>query len=237
MTVKQVAEAATLDAPAATVAVNDLESRGLVSRRSIRENRRCKLVSLTDAGRKVVAILDEIEDPAPPALARSVARTWPRCTGSSPESSAGRRSAQIALDLASPVAPGLPRVAAGLHQRPPLTQQVPALIQLGLDEAQPLVFLGGSRSPCCTRSRSFTLLGDEVVDARASIAIVGLALFCHFTSVPDPAGHDVAVSAASSSVQKSSPYRRARTPAAGESSARCRRAHTPTATLGARAWR
>ncbi|MCB0936980.1 MAG: MarR family transcriptional regulator [Mycobacterium sp.] len=69
MTVKQVAEAATLDAPAATVAVNDLESRGLVSREIDPENRRCKLVSLTDAGRKVVAILDEIEDPAPPALA------------------------------------------------------------------------------------------------------------------------------------------------------------------------
>ncbi len=69
MTVKQVAEAATLDAPAATVAVNDLESRGLVSRAIDPENRRCKLVSLTDAGRKVVAILDEIEDPAPPALA------------------------------------------------------------------------------------------------------------------------------------------------------------------------
>ena len=69
MMVKQVAEAATLDAPAATVAVNDLESRGLVSREIDPENRRCKLVSLTDAGRKVVAILDEIEDPAPPALA------------------------------------------------------------------------------------------------------------------------------------------------------------------------
>ena len=69
MTVKQVAEAATLDAPAATVAVNDLESRGLVSREIDPENRRCKLVSLTEAGRKVVAILDEIEDPAPPALA------------------------------------------------------------------------------------------------------------------------------------------------------------------------
>ncbi len=69
MTVKQVADAATLDAPAATVAVNDLESRGLVIRQTDPENRRCKLVSLTDAGRKVVAILDEIEDPAPQALA------------------------------------------------------------------------------------------------------------------------------------------------------------------------
>ena len=68
MTVKQVAEAATLDAPAATVAVNDLESRGLVSREIDPENRRRKLVSLTEAGRKVVAILEEIDDPAPQAL-------------------------------------------------------------------------------------------------------------------------------------------------------------------------
>ncbi len=54
MTVKQVAHAATIDAPAATVAVNDLEDRGLVVREIDPTNRRCKLVSLTDAGREVV---------------------------------------------------------------------------------------------------------------------------------------------------------------------------------------
>jgi len=69
MTVKQVAEAATIDAPAATVAVNDLEARGLVVREVDPENRRCKLVSLTDEGRKLVAVLDEVEDPAPGVLA------------------------------------------------------------------------------------------------------------------------------------------------------------------------
>lgn len=69
MTVRQVADAATLDAPAATVAVNDLEARGLVVREIDPGNRRCKLVSLTDAGRKVVTVLDEIDDPAPQALA------------------------------------------------------------------------------------------------------------------------------------------------------------------------
>ena len=69
MTVKEVAEAATIDAPAATVAVNDLETRGLVMRRPHPENRRCKLVSLTDAGRDVIAVLDETDDPAPEALA------------------------------------------------------------------------------------------------------------------------------------------------------------------------
>ena len=69
MTVKQVAQAATIDAPAATVAVNDLEDRGLVVRQIDPANRRCKLVSLTDAGRDLVAKLDAIDDPAPHALA------------------------------------------------------------------------------------------------------------------------------------------------------------------------
>jgi DNA-binding MarR family transcriptional regulator len=69
MTVKEVAEAATIDAPAATVAVNDLEARGLVVRQPHPDNRRCKLVSLTEAGRDVIAVLDDIDDPAPAALA------------------------------------------------------------------------------------------------------------------------------------------------------------------------
>ena len=55
MSVKQVAAAATMDAPAATVAVNDLEDRGLVVRTPDPTNRRCKMVSLTDAGREMVA--------------------------------------------------------------------------------------------------------------------------------------------------------------------------------------
>ena len=69
MTVKQIAEAATIDAPAATVAVNDLEERHLVARRTNPDNRRCKIVSLTDAGRNVVGALEAIDDPAPAALA------------------------------------------------------------------------------------------------------------------------------------------------------------------------
>ena len=68
MTVKQVAQAATIDAPAATVAVNDLEDRGLVVRETDPTNRRCKLVSLTDAGRDVVAKIDAVDDPAPDSL-------------------------------------------------------------------------------------------------------------------------------------------------------------------------
>ncbi|WP_273734518.1 MarR family winged helix-turn-helix transcriptional regulator [Mycolicibacterium septicum] len=69
LTVKQLAYAATVDAPAATVAVNDLEERGLVVRAIDPANRRCKLVSLTDAGRALLARIDRIEDPAPEALA------------------------------------------------------------------------------------------------------------------------------------------------------------------------
>ncbi len=69
MTVKQVAAAATMDAPAATVAVNDLEDRGLVVRTPEPTNRRCKVVSLTDAGREMVATIDATDDPAPDVLA------------------------------------------------------------------------------------------------------------------------------------------------------------------------
>ena len=68
MTVKQVAAAATMDAPAATVAVNDLEERGLVVRTPQPTNRRCKMVSLTDAGRDMVATIDATDDPAPEIL-------------------------------------------------------------------------------------------------------------------------------------------------------------------------
>ena len=69
MTVKQVAHAAAMDAPATTVAVNDLEDRGLVVRQTDPTNRRCKVVSLTDAGREMVRRIDAVDDPAPDALA------------------------------------------------------------------------------------------------------------------------------------------------------------------------
>jgi DNA-binding MarR family transcriptional regulator len=69
LTVKEVAQSATIDAPAATVAVNDLEERGLVVREVDPTNRRSKLVSLTEAGRAVVAGIDATDDPAPDPLA------------------------------------------------------------------------------------------------------------------------------------------------------------------------
>ena len=68
MTVKQLAHAATMDAPATTVAVNDLEDRGLVVRETDPANRRCKVVSLTEAGRAMLDKIDAVEDPAPDAL-------------------------------------------------------------------------------------------------------------------------------------------------------------------------
>ena len=69
MTVKQVACASTMDAPAATVAVNDLEDRALAVRTPDPTNRRCKVVSLTDAGHDMVDAIDSIDDPAPAVLA------------------------------------------------------------------------------------------------------------------------------------------------------------------------
>lgn len=65
MSVKELAHAATIDAPAATVAVNDLEDRGLVVREIDPSNRRCKIVSLTEKGHAVVRKIDAIDDPAP----------------------------------------------------------------------------------------------------------------------------------------------------------------------------
>lgn len=68
MTMKGIAEATALDAPAATVAVSDLERRGLVVRRVDPESRRCKRVSLTDEGRELVEAIADLDDPAPAAL-------------------------------------------------------------------------------------------------------------------------------------------------------------------------
>lgn len=65
MTAKEIAEAATMDAPATSVAVNDLEGRGLVVREADPNNRRCKVISLTDEGRRTVTSIERVDDPAP----------------------------------------------------------------------------------------------------------------------------------------------------------------------------
>ncbi|WP_067823238.1 MarR family winged helix-turn-helix transcriptional regulator [Nocardia inohanensis] len=78
LTVKDLAQAAMMDAPATTVAVNDLEQRGLVLREIDPANRRSKLVSLTPEGRRVYADAKATPDPAPhpvTALAPAELRT------------------------------------------------------------------------------------------------------------------------------------------------------------------
>lgn len=65
MTATEIAQSATMDAPATSVAVNDLEDRGLIVREPHPTNRRCKVISLTDEGRRVVASIDGVDDPAP----------------------------------------------------------------------------------------------------------------------------------------------------------------------------
>lgn len=65
MTARALAEATAMDAPATTVVINDLEERGLVVRQTDPANRRCKLVSLTDAGRAMIDRINAADDPAP----------------------------------------------------------------------------------------------------------------------------------------------------------------------------
>lgn len=69
MTAKEIAEAVTMDAPATSVAVNDLEERGLVMRETDPANRRSKVITLTGAGRHLITKIDAVEDPAPGPLA------------------------------------------------------------------------------------------------------------------------------------------------------------------------
>jgi DNA-binding MarR family transcriptional regulator len=68
LTLRDLAESLGTDAPAATVTVNDLEERGLVTRREHPEDRRAKLVSLTPAGRAIVRIEKNVPDPIPEPL-------------------------------------------------------------------------------------------------------------------------------------------------------------------------
>ncbi|MFI9508123.1 MarR family winged helix-turn-helix transcriptional regulator [Nocardia sp. NPDC052566] len=65
LTLGQIATATTMDAPATTVVVNDLEERGLVVREIDPTNRRRKQVSITDAGRAIVTDALATPDPAP----------------------------------------------------------------------------------------------------------------------------------------------------------------------------
>jgi DNA-binding MarR family transcriptional regulator len=74
LTLHELADAMGSDAPAATVAVNDLEKRGLVERRPHAEDRRAKIVSLTPAGRRLLGTIRRLTDSAPDAFALLTAK-------------------------------------------------------------------------------------------------------------------------------------------------------------------
>jgi DNA-binding MarR family transcriptional regulator len=69
LTLVELAEAMAVDAPAATVAVNDLERHGLVRRTPHPTNRRAKLVQLTDEGLRMVAVARSVVAHPPAAVA------------------------------------------------------------------------------------------------------------------------------------------------------------------------
>jgi DNA-binding MarR family transcriptional regulator len=68
MTLREIARAIAVDPPAATVAVDLLEARGLVQRAPHPDDNRRKLVHLTDAGRQTAARGRQILTEPPPSL-------------------------------------------------------------------------------------------------------------------------------------------------------------------------
>ena len=81
LALRELAEAMSTDAPAATVAINDLERRGLVARTIDSANRRRKRVSLTPAGRQVVARLRRLTERAPAVFSELSSRELAFLTG------------------------------------------------------------------------------------------------------------------------------------------------------------
>lgn len=69
MTLREIAQAAEVDPPAASVGVDRLERRGLVRRGAHPDDNRRKLVHLTDAGLQAAATAQRILTDPPPALA------------------------------------------------------------------------------------------------------------------------------------------------------------------------
>jgi len=69
MTLREVAQAAEVDPSAATVAVDRLERRGLVQRQAHPDDKRRRLVHLTEAGLQAAATAQRILTDPPPALA------------------------------------------------------------------------------------------------------------------------------------------------------------------------
>src|SRR5580698_6140652 len=69
LTLRELAASLGTDAPAATVALNDVEERGLAARGQRPAVRRAKLVSLTAAGRAAMRAERSVSDPVPEPLA------------------------------------------------------------------------------------------------------------------------------------------------------------------------
>jgi DNA-binding MarR family transcriptional regulator len=69
MTLAELADSMAVDAPAATVTVNDLERRALVRRTPHPTNRRAKLVQVTDEGLRIALIARTVVDNPPAAVA------------------------------------------------------------------------------------------------------------------------------------------------------------------------
>jgi DNA-binding MarR family transcriptional regulator len=68
LTLSELASVLDADAPAATVAVNGLEERGLVERRARHDDRRVKTVSLTPEGKKLLRQAKALVESAPEAF-------------------------------------------------------------------------------------------------------------------------------------------------------------------------
>jgi DNA-binding MarR family transcriptional regulator len=68
MSMRELATALGIDAPYATVVIDDLESQGLVARRSHPTDRRAKIVEVTRKGRAVARRADAILGTPPPGL-------------------------------------------------------------------------------------------------------------------------------------------------------------------------
>ena len=68
LSLSDLAVAMDVDRPAATVAVDDLEERGLVQRTPHPTNGRMKLVALTAAGKRMVARMVAMYDDPPPGF-------------------------------------------------------------------------------------------------------------------------------------------------------------------------
>jgi len=69
MTLREIAEAFGIDAPAATVTIDKLQARGLVKRTAHPDDNRRKLVHLTDPGREAAARGQQILTEPPAAVA------------------------------------------------------------------------------------------------------------------------------------------------------------------------